>query len=259
MNIKEEAEFYEKFFSNSSFDIKRPWLYYGTGDYPNIERYVVVTELVDALALPPNARVLDVGCGGGVLSACLASRFKAVTSTDIGLTPDMRATLFQNPNIYFCTSALPWLPFANNSFDIVVCSEVIEHLNDQAQREAMEDLGRVLALGGRLVLSTPNPLGYVIRMQQFLVKMRGQKSSRVHGAQYRENWLTPKALSALIPPHLTQERRMGSYFVPPVEKRLPRTVARWFCELSHGLRRVDFLYCKGMYQYRVLTNKVISK
>src|SRR5256884_5256756 len=46
------------------------------------------------------------------------------------------------------------LPFANGSFDCVICSEVIEHI--PAQEKHFDELARVLKPGGRLILGTPD-------------------------------------------------------------------------------------------------------
>src|SRR5260370_15791092 len=44
------------------------------------------------------------------------------------------------------------------SFDVITCFELIEHLNEEAQREFMENARSLLAPGGELIISTPNPV-----------------------------------------------------------------------------------------------------
>src|SRR5690606_34241385 len=46
------------------------------------------------------------------------------------------------------------LPYPDQNFDVVICQEGLEHISDQAF--ALRELGRVLKLGGRLVITTPN-------------------------------------------------------------------------------------------------------
>ncbi len=58
------------------------------------------------------------------------------------------------------------LPFPDSAFDLVLCVEGIEHAENQYH--AFREFTRVLAPGGRLVLSTPNPLSLSSRLRLLL-------------------------------------------------------------------------------------------
>lgn len=95
-------------------------------------------------AARPGARALDVGCREGIQSAWLAARGYDVTGVD------------KEPQ---CAHGIPvdldeGLPLPDASFDVVWCSEVIEHLRDPAATIA--ELRRVTRPGGVMVLTTPN-------------------------------------------------------------------------------------------------------
>ncbi len=104
--------------------------------------------------LPPRARrVLDLGAGDAVVSAALAQASGAAlgVSVDIGAPPP----LCPRPGpVQLVTARLPGpLPFPNGAFDVVVALEVIEHLLDPDA--FLDEITRVLAPGGAVVLSTP--------------------------------------------------------------------------------------------------------
>jgi SAM-dependent methyltransferase len=100
-------------------------------------------------------RVLDLGCGEGTfiteLEAAGAGR---VTGADVAEAALDRARA-RHPGIEF--RRVPFdgpLPFADGSFDLVWASEVIEHVADTAR--CFSEVRRVLAPGGRLLITTPN-------------------------------------------------------------------------------------------------------
>lgn len=76
--------------------------------------------------------VLEVGCGRGFLSGKLAEKFQT-TGCDVALADGLSA---RYPNVTFIESPAEKLPFADNSFDTVVSTHMLEHVRD---------LGAVLA------------------------------------------------------------------------------------------------------------------
>jgi SAM-dependent methyltransferase len=74
------------------------------------------------------------------------------------------------------------LPFEDASFDLVVCFEVIEHIDGQEQ--ALDELKRVLAPGGLLAISSPNPDVYVEGNPHHVHELRPDELSQLLGARF---------------------------------------------------------------------------
>lgn len=112
-----------------------------------------------AARLARRKRVLDVGCGAGYGSAELANSASSVTGIDIGADAVAYATEnYSRPNLSFQEAGATALPFPEDSFDLVVAFEVIEHLSDWEQ--LITEARRVLSPGGQFVVSTPNKAYY---------------------------------------------------------------------------------------------------
>ncbi len=106
-------------------------------------------------------RVLDVGCGEGYGAAELAGRASAVVAVDYSPAAIAHAReKYQVPNLTF--EVMDALELENGrftEFDLVTCFEVIEHLEDQDR--AFDELARLLAPRGLLLISSPNRDRYV--------------------------------------------------------------------------------------------------
>jgi ubiquinone biosynthesis O-methyltransferase len=112
-----------------------------------------------AARLTRGKRVLDAGCGAGYGSAELAQMAWRVTGIDIA--PEAVAfarSHYESPNLSFQQASCTELPFENAAFDLVVAFEVIEHLEDW--KGFLQEVRRVLAPAGQLIVSTPNRLYY---------------------------------------------------------------------------------------------------
>src|SRR5687768_8557902 len=109
--------------------------------------------------LANDTRVLDAGCGEGVLVDEFADRLR-ITGLDVSYSSD-RVT----------RGSLTALPYANGEFDRALCLDVLEHLSFDEQPRALAELFRVLEPGGRLLVSVPN-LAHLQSRVQFLLRGR---------------------------------------------------------------------------------------
>jgi ubiquinone/menaquinone biosynthesis C-methylase UbiE len=110
-------------------------------------------------ALPPATRVLDAGCGEGVLVDEYAARL------------DIAGVDANYASARVSTASVTDLPFPDEAFDRALCLDVLEHLSFEDQRTAFAELFRVLRRGGELLVSVPN-LAHLQSRVQFLVRGR---------------------------------------------------------------------------------------
>lgn len=122
---------------------------------PPHQQDVLSDLLAAALGGRTAARALDVGCGRGANLATLLAHAERVTAGDVS-EGALRAARDSVPDVRARFVLLPGttLPFADGAFDLVLCTEVLEHVPDLAAMAT--ELERVTAPGGVLVVSTPN-------------------------------------------------------------------------------------------------------
>lgn len=118
-----------------------------------LDRLRLVLAAVERWA--PGRRVLDVGCAQGNFSLELAERWYRVVACDLRQSFLSYLRLKYERGQLTCVNAsLERLPFAVNTFDIVLLTEVIEHV--AFPERALHEIANLLAPGGILVLTTPN-------------------------------------------------------------------------------------------------------
>lgn len=102
--------------------------------------------------------VLDAACGEGYGSNIIASVAKSVTGLDIDEDTVVRAkeTYRGQNNLSFLQGSIARIPLENDSVDVVVSFETIEHVTEQLQHDFLEEIARVLREDGILIMSTPN-------------------------------------------------------------------------------------------------------
>ncbi|MGD8276564.1 MAG: methyltransferase domain-containing protein [Gemmatimonadota bacterium] len=116
------------------------------------------------LAAPrPGERVLEVGCGAGHV----LERFKTCERTGIDLSVSMlhRTRRRLGASVRLSRASADRLPFGDGAFDVVVCTEVLEHTPDPAA--VLAELVRVAGPDGRVVVSIPNE-GQIDRAKRVL-------------------------------------------------------------------------------------------
>lgn len=110
----------------------------------------------------PEGTMLDLGCGEGRHIFGLMEKFPDLKC--IGLDPHIESLdkaseglkfleSISNTKTNFLSGSAYSLPFSNDSFDLVVCSEVLEHLHDY--KDAIKEINRVLKPGGQFLASVP--------------------------------------------------------------------------------------------------------
>jgi ubiquinone/menaquinone biosynthesis C-methylase UbiE len=117
--------------------------------------YIAATtrETLARLQLGPADRLLDVGCGTGALLERLTMRHPAAQLTGVDPVPEMLAAARRRlpPEVVLQEGWAERLPFASESFDVVVSANVFHYVREPAA--ALSEMGRVLRPGGRLVLT----------------------------------------------------------------------------------------------------------
>lgn len=104
-------------------------------------------------SIPTDAPILEVGCGDASFTRNLAQHSSRVTAIDISAA-QIEENILAYPDICFMEHDVSRrFPFPDATFDVIWCSEVLEHLFDPAF--AMREMHRVMSPGGRLLVTVP--------------------------------------------------------------------------------------------------------
>jgi SAM-dependent methyltransferase len=113
-------------------------------------RRAVIWAFLRRAGMPASPRILDAGCGTGR------------NLVEFGKLGEAEGVDFSEDAVAFChrrglsrvhPAALDQLPFANGRFDLILATDVIEHVDDD--RQVLAELHRVATLGARLVVTVP--------------------------------------------------------------------------------------------------------
>jgi 2-polyprenyl-3-methyl-5-hydroxy-6-metoxy-1,4-benzoquinol methylase len=187
-------------------------------------------------------RILDIGCGSGVISEILHKSGFEVIGFDISFV-----ALSEYKKLGFdglISNAEYSLPFKKNVFDAVWMSEVIEHIVDF--QALLMETARVLKPGGKLYLTTPNSIFYGYRLMYLLGKCPTELQHPFH-----LRYFSPKFLVKILNRNGFEiEKQLGQnvYMIIPmslirkIEKfwQNPAAVAEKFF-LRVGFKKMDGL------------------
>lgn len=139
------------------------WLQFGRvliAELGNAYLYAWASRAIEAVAGGRPLRILDAACGDGMLWRHLSTRHHYVGS-DFSARPLARASRY-HPAEYF-RADLNRLPFASESFDLVVTLQALQYL--EHPERAVDEIHRVLGRGGHFLLSVPNDNSFKYRRQ----------------------------------------------------------------------------------------------
>lgn len=98
-------------------------------------------------------KFLEIGCSDGLLEERLQRRFTSLTGIDANASDIEIAMQSGIKNAKFLVADAEKLPFKNSTFDKIVCSEVLEHVDDDAA--AVKEMHRVLKTDGKIIITVP--------------------------------------------------------------------------------------------------------
>jgi len=193
------------------------WDYYPT----YLAKLTAVRRYLDAL--PAGTRVLDAGCGEGVIVEEYAERL-AITGVDANYAS---ARIQQG--------SVTALPFEQQTFDRALCLDVLEHLQYEEQPRALAELFRILRPGGELLVSVPN-LAHLQSRIQFL--LRGRLIRTASELKHPGDRPAGEYIQLARRAGFTLVRRQGIFPTIPVVTHFVRKNPRALAPLHRALTRL---------------------
>ncbi|MDF1538558.1 MAG: methionine biosynthesis protein MetW [Candidatus Thorarchaeota archaeon] len=180
----EKSDFYDGYW-NCKFSASK----YGEFRYLPTVRFQSIREL-----LPKSfVTALDIGCGDGT-TLRLLERETGVRGegVDVSLTAVERAiALGVSASVHDADSPFS---FEDSSFDLIICSEVLEHL--KYPHICIAEMKRILKLDGVIIISIPN-LGFIKRRLRLLVGRNPFDSYEYHLSEHLHHW-TNRSFRAIM-------------------------------------------------------------
>ncbi len=167
--------------------------------------------------------VLDAGCGTGWFSKAAVDRGARVTSMDLG--DKLLREVKKKCDSEVVQGDVQRMPFDNEAFDVVICTEVIEHTIQP--RRSVSELARVVRPGGVLVLTCPNKVWHPVVVMANKLKLRPYEGL--------ENWVGWREITRW----LNEEGMI-------VEKKIGFNIIPFVFPATHGFIRWCDKHCKFM-------------
>lgn len=180
MSLASEYDvWHQKVFESSSAhrDGNSPW-------------YRIVQEYMVPVA---GKRILEVACGRGGFASFLASKGAIMFGADFSSVALNIARQRSNGNkdgaVALAQADAQQLPYPDESFDIIVSCETIEHLPDPQQ--GLKEMARVCRTGGLLYLTTPNYFNFM-GLYYLYAKLRNRRATPGEDQPYDRVFLFPQ-------------------------------------------------------------------
>jgi 2-polyprenyl-6-hydroxyphenyl methylase/3-demethylubiquinone-9 3-methyltransferase len=179
--------------------------------------------------------ILEVGCGGGLLCYELVRRGAIVVGVDpssgalAGAERYLRSKHVGQQGA-FNQGYAEALPYADGSFSVIICLDVLEHVRDL--RQTLHEIARVLAPGGLFIFDTINRT-FMARLALILIGERFfQKQGLVPGLHTYDGFIKPRELQKWLTHNELQVQEMTGFMPRIVEGRLTLAPG-WFKGVSY--------------------------
>ena len=179
-------------------------------------------ENIHNLAQNSHDPVLIVGCGSNRDYTIISSE-KNVFAFDLSFEAVYNAKAAKAGNISLFTGDAINIPIKDNTFRLVICSEVLEHIPDI--RSAIAELRRVMRQDGVLIVSSPNWHSW-FGLARWLSEKIARKTIHSDNQPY-DDWKTWDKYKAELSPEFEVLQTIGIWYLPPLHFReygLPESI-----------------------------------
>ena len=143
--------------------------------YQHRQRINNVIDIIERLEINKEDKILEIGCGRAIYTTLLARKSRNVVSIELSnreirVSKEFVEEKQLSKNVTLIRADAQRLPFKDDVFDFVLCSEVFEHLDDHSKGAA--ELKRVLKSGKKALVSMPNLISYFWMRQRVINELR---------------------------------------------------------------------------------------
>lgn len=221
-------------------------------DYSTIFHRYWNRVLLGYLPRKGNSRILEVGCGTGILIEDLVKHYDYVVGIDISLSMVTKIDRSSSSLKGIIVSDGTKLPFGAELFDAVICRGSLHHF--PSLELALAEIYRTLKMGGTFVFSEPSNDSLLVKKMR---KLMYKKSDKFH--EEDEAFLTPQLQGVLKKNRFNVKttRRFGflAYVLAgfpdhlPILKRVPfnRMLTRSLISVDELLSKLPFLNTQSLH------------
>lgn len=143
-----EEQYYEQLFiKNNRWNKPAP-------NNDEFKRWTVIESLIKEIKNDDNLKILDLGCGRGWLTNLLSQFGEVIGIEPVNKVVEYAKNIF--PEIHFLKgTAINLINQYKDTFDLIVSSEVIEHIPDLEKQQFVKEIHMLLKNDGFLIITTP--------------------------------------------------------------------------------------------------------
>jgi ubiquinone/menaquinone biosynthesis C-methylase UbiE len=129
-------------------------VYFSTNPLVRFINWKKLDSILSLLLVRGRDKILDFGCGNGVMLPTMSGKFNTVVGIDLCITAASRMSrAYGLKNVFLITADGMNLPFRDESFDAVLATSALEHFRDLER--AVTEIARVARRGGSLLFLSP--------------------------------------------------------------------------------------------------------